>query len=79
MPKYTALNDRRWYWIARKGRTACCDCGLVHDEEYKLAPTFNGGKKIMFRTIRNRRATAQIRRSMGIRLDMKLTRKSGKR
>lgn len=45
--------------IAKKGRTACCDCGLVHDEEYRVTK-----RGLMFKAVRNRRATAQLRRHM---------------
>jgi len=57
-------------------RMACCDCGLVHDMQFKafrptrrkakpgyicVGPEIKGAR-IMFRASRNMRATAQIRR-----------------
>ncbi len=38
-------------------RTACCDCGLVHDFTF-----FVRGRKIFVRVYRNNRATAAKRR-----------------
>ena len=56
---------------------ACCDCGLVHDMQFKaFRPSRRkakpgyiavgrevSGLRIMFRASRNNRATAQIRRA----------------
>lgn len=53
----------RWVQPKRKSyKLACCDCGLVHDMEFRLMPSLNGGKHIHFRVARNNRSTALIRR-----------------
>jgi hypothetical protein len=56
-------NDDGWSdWVEPKPiyRMACCDCGLVHELEFRTAedgePTF--------RARRHNRATAQVRRRM---------------
>lgn len=36
---------------------ACCDCGLVHDMDFRIVEG-----KIQFRARRNNRATGQLRR-----------------
>jgi hypothetical protein len=38
-------------------RFACCDCGLVHNFEYRIVKG-----KVQFRPFENKRATAAIRR-----------------
>lgn len=48
----------RWIQPVRKGyRMACCDCGLVHNMDFRI--TVN---RIQFRVRRNNRSTAAIRR-----------------
>jgi hypothetical protein len=60
--------------MARPYHLSCCDCGLVHDLQFRvLKVTWRGkggawmgerkaGMKIHFRARRNKRATAQVRR-----------------
>ena len=45
-------------------RIICCDCGLAHDVEFGLADDREntGRLRTMFRTRRNNRSTAQVRR-----------------
>ena len=40
-------------------RFACCDCGLVHDLEFRVDPLDMG---VDFRARRNNRSTGQLRR-----------------
>lgn len=48
----------KWIFPNRKRyRTACCDCGLVHEYQYRLV-----GRHIEFRARRHNRATAGRRR-----------------
>lgn len=48
----------RWvYPNPRNYRTACCDCGLVHDLQFR---TKSGHIEVRFK--RNNRATAGVRR-----------------
>lgn len=55
------INDGSWYVLANFSRDICCDCGLVHDTDFKLD---NG--RIMFRTRVNVKATDAQRKEHGI-------------
>lgn len=43
--------------VMRGYRMGCCDCGLVHDVEFRLVDG-----RVQLRARRNNRSTAQIRR-----------------
>lgn len=63
MSRYPKVKPGEWVRPIRKGyRMACCDCGLVHELEFKLIP-HGKGKKIILRAWRNERATAAVRRN----------------
>lgn len=47
---------RRFYYMG------CCDCGLVHKLEFRLAPV-TSGLGIFFRAWRDNRRTALVRRA----------------
>ena len=52
----------RWVPPRMKGyKMACCDCGLVHDMQFKIVP-YGRGFKVVFRAKRNQRSTGQMRR-----------------
>lgn len=68
MSRYHQVIDGRWELITRKCRVACCDCGAVHDEEYRLVRLKTGGRGIENRTTKNARATAAMRRALGVRI-----------
>ena len=52
-----------WERPRRKGfRLGCCDCSLVHEVDFRLVPTLNGGRAIELRMKRDNRATAALRR-----------------
>lgn len=58
----TAVNGRwsRWVQPVRRGyKMACCDCGLVHDVDFRVK-----ARRVQFRVARNNRATGQVRRHM---------------
>lgn len=58
-----AVNGRwsRWVRPIRKGyKMACCDCGLVHDMDFRIVG--DKAKRIQFRVARNNRSTGQVRR-----------------
>ena len=60
--KYTDTADGEWVRPAAHGyRVACCDCGLVHDIDIRIAD-FRGEGVVEFRATRNNRATAARRR-----------------
>jgi len=46
-----------WQSTGYKFKTVCCDCGLTHDDEYKI---MDG--KLIWRTRVNKRTTAAVRR-----------------
>lgn len=53
----------RWVYPKRTGyRMMCCDCGLVHVLDFKVAKDSIGRAKILFRVFRNERATAAARK-----------------
>ena len=41
-------------------KMSCCDCGLVHDIDFRVS----GASKVLFRIARNHRSTGQVRRHM---------------
>ena len=55
-PKHYAPESGEWVPHAVKMQWQCCDCGLVHDVEFRL-------KLLEVRMRRNRRATAQVRKA----------------
>jgi hypothetical protein len=60
MTKYKLIEENQWEKPIRKNyKLACCDCGLVHNVDFKIEK-----KAIMLRMRRNNRATAAIRRGM---------------
>ena len=56
--------DGEWVDVTAERCLACCDCGLVHNEEYRIIEAENGNEHILRRVIRDRRATANRRMSM---------------
>jgi hypothetical protein len=61
--KYTPVQMKEGAWYRMGGFThhECCDCGLVHREEYKLE------KGVMYwRTFRDDKQTAIQRKARGI-------------
>lgn len=53
----------RWFFPSTQYRESCCDCGLVHDIEFRLH--FNKDTQELFiekRVRRNERATSAVRR-----------------
>jgi len=56
--KFKDVGENEWQQPIKKGyRMACCDCGLVHDVDFRIV---NG--KIQLRMRRNKRSTSQMRR-----------------
>ena len=55
------IYDGAWYALGGFDRDMCCDCGLVHVTEYKIEKG-----RIMFRAVRDDKATAEQRRKHGI-------------
>lgn len=61
--KYRRVIENEWIRPTMKGyKMACCDCGLIHELDFKVI-RWGRGHKIKFRARRNNRATAQMRRN----------------
>ena len=66
-----AKSYSRWICPSAKYRLACCDCGLVHDLQFRIVTRGRASKlhfdgrntQVQFRVRRNNRSTAAIRRS----------------
>jgi len=65
---YRQVDDGVWYRCAKKEWTQCCDCGLVHLEYWRQRKV-KGKLVIEFRTVRDNRATAAVRRQHKFVLD----------
>ena len=65
MPKYTPVQiiDGSWYRIRGYTHHECCDCGLVHREEYRM----NDGH-VEWRASRDEKLTAARRKKLGIKV-----------
>jgi hypothetical protein len=78
MQKPKAGQDGWTNWILpqRRYRLACCDCGLVHDVEWRVVAVTKRNRgyavqrinparcRVQFRVRRNNRSTGQVRRGM---------------
>jgi hypothetical protein len=59
--RWLKVEDGEWVAITAKGhKNACCDCGLVHTIDYRIAE--DGSFQVRFK--RDNRATGQVRRKM---------------
>jgi len=55
---YEEAEDGEWIDAAARGhKIQCCDCGLVHDYDFRVVDG-----RVQFRAKRNNRATGQVRR-----------------
>jgi hypothetical protein len=52
--------DGEWVDVTCERSVQCCDCGLVHEEDYRIVD----GDHIIRRAFRNNRLTAARRRSL---------------
>ena len=60
--RYPTARHNEWIRPVRNGyRMACCDCGLVHELDFRVV-RYGRGHKVIFRARRNNRATAGMRR-----------------
>lgn len=62
MKYHTLREDQRagwseWVVPTKRIRDQCCDCGLIHEIEYRIV-----GGQVEFRARRHKRATAAARR-----------------
>lgn len=62
MPAYEEPTEGEWVQpIARGYKMACCDCGLVHNVDFRI---YRG--EVQLRMFRNNRSTAMVRRHRNI-------------
>lgn len=55
---YEQTKENEWIQPVSRGyKMACCDCGLVHDLDFRVK-----GGRAQFRVRRNNRSTGQLRR-----------------
>ncbi len=64
MPVYIQRWNGEWIDVTAERFLACCDCGLVHKEEYRIIIADDGTEHILRRVIRDNRATAGRRCSL---------------
>jgi uncharacterized Zn finger protein len=65
--KYIQVYDGEWVQPVMRGYLMrCCDCGLVHKTDFRIAMTKRGKPIIQFRVRRDRPKTAATRRAQGI-------------
>ena len=55
--------DNEWVDVTCERSVQCCDCGLVHREDYRIVSGENGDR-IIRQAVRDVRATADRRRSL---------------
>ena len=66
--RYDQPEPNEWVAPRRKGyKSACCDCGLVHEMDFRLVGP-RSSRQIQFRARRNERSTALMRRHRNITL-----------
>lgn len=63
--KYTPvqIEDGKWYRVRGYTHTECCDCALVHKEEFRLSDGH-----LEWRAIRDDKATQNRRKDLGIKV-----------
>ena len=58
--KYQVAEDNEWIQPIKKGyKVACCDCGLVHDIDFRIV-----NDRVQFRARINSKATRARRREI---------------
>lgn len=62
MTRYKTMRSGAWFAPKLAERWKCCDCGLVHWMEFKLASTANGQWRLVVRATVDKRQTAQMRK-----------------
>ncbi len=55
--------DNEWVDVSVERSVQCCDCGLVHREEYRIVSS-DTGDHIIRKAVRDNRATAARRKSL---------------
>ena len=60
------IEDGKWYRMRGYTHTECCDCALVHKEEFRVVDGH-----IEWRAVRDDKATEKRRKELGIRITKK--------
>ena len=60
------IEDGKWYRQSGYTHTECCDCALVHKEEYRLVDGH-----LEWKVARDDKATEKRRKELGIRITKK--------
>ena len=60
------IEDGKWYRMRGSTHTECCDCALVHKEEFRVVDGH-----IEWRAVRDDKATEKRRKELGIRITKK--------
>lgn len=65
--KYDQIIDGEWNDVPKEWRLGCCDCGLVHDMNFRIVKE---GKVnyVQVQMFRNKRATNRKRNAKGIKI-----------
>lgn len=63
MARYYRVSAGEWVQPRRRRyKLSCCDCGLVHEMNFKLVSYGDNKHKIRFQAFRNERSTSLTRR-----------------
>jgi Zn-finger protein len=60
------IEDGKWYRMRGYTHTECCDCALVHKEEFRVVDGH-----IEWRAVRDDKATEKRRQKLGIKITKK--------
>jgi transcription initiation factor TFIIIB Brf1 subunit/transcription initiation factor TFIIB len=60
------IEDGKWYRMRGYTHTECCDCALVHKEEFRVIDGH-----IEWRAVRDDKATEKRRKELGIKVTKK--------
>ena len=60
------IEDGKWYRMRGYTHTECCDCALVHKEEFRVVDGH-----IEWRAVRDDKATENRRKELGIKITKK--------
>jgi Zn-finger protein len=60
------IEDGKWYRMRGYTHTECCDCALVHKEEFRVVDGH-----IEWRAVRDDKATEKRRQELGIKITKK--------
>ena len=62
------IYENEWIFPFKKFRSACCDCGLVHDFNFRFKKKKSGQIEFSFKVKRNFVVTKRIRKNEKIKI-----------